>query len=268
VEITLQGKTAFIAGGTSGINLGIARAMVREGARVAVLSRSQDKVDAAVAELNDIAGASTTLGFAADVRQGDAVEAAMAEAAEIMGPLDIVVSGAAGNFLAPAEALSSNAFRAVMEIDLLGTFHVMSSAFRHAREGKASFINISAPQASIPFWGQAHVCSAKAGVDMLTKTLALEWGPKGIRVNAIVPGPIANTEGMARLAATPELEEIAKVSVPSRRFGEADEVATAAVYLASDQAAYVNGAIFCVDGGQVVGGATLMQPDVLNMMSS
>ena len=239
MEISLQGKTAFIAGGTSGINLGIAKAMAREGARVAVLSRSQDKVDAAVSELNDIAGASTALGFAVDVRQGDAVEAAMVEAAEIMGPLDIVVSGAAGNFLATAESLSSNAFRAVMEIDLLGTFHVMSSGFRHAREGNASFINISAPQASIPFWGQAHVCSAKAGVDMLTKTLALEWGPKGIRVNAIVPGPIANTEGMARLAATPELEEIARMSVPSRRFGEADEVASAAVFLAKIGRAHV-----------------------------
>lgn len=267
MEITLAGKNAFVAGGTSGINLGIAKALAAEGARVAVLSRSEEKVAAAVSALNAVTGDESALGYSVDVRDGEAVETAMAAAAETMGPLDIVISGAAGNFICPAEGLSSNAFRAVMDIDLLGTFHVMSSGFRHAREGSASFINISAPQAAIPFWGQAHVCAAKAGVDMLTKTLALEWGPRGIRVNAIVPGPIANTEGMARLAATPELEEIARLSVPSRRFGEVEEVAKAAVFLASDHAAYVNGAIFCVDGGQLVGGATLMQPDILTKMS-
>lgn len=267
MDISLDGKNAFIAGGTSGINLGIARAMAREGARVAVLSRNPDKVDAAVAEINAASGRSDCLGFAADVRDHAAVQEAIGSAAEVMGPLDIVVSGAAGNFIATAEGMSSNAFRAVMDIDLLGTFHVLNSAFRHVPDSGASFINISAPQGAIPFWGQAHVCAAKAGVDMLTKCMALEWGPKGIRVNAIVPGPIANTEGMARLAATPEMEELARLSVPARRFGDVDDIATAAVFLASDRAAYVNGTIFCVDGGQMVGGASLMQPDVFSRFS-
>ena len=259
----LVGKNAFIAGGTSGINLGIAKTLAAAGARVAVLSRSQEKVDAAVAELNALSGADDCRGFAADVRDYDAVADALGQTAESFGPLDIVVSGAAGNFLAPAEQLSSNAFRTVVEIDLLGTFHVMRAAFDVARKPGATFINISAPQAAVPFWGQAHVCAAKAGVDMLTKTLAFEWGKLGINVNAIVPGPIENTEGMERLAATPQIRAAVELSVPKRSYGNIEDIANMALFLAGDGGQYINGAILCVDGGQILSGGALSHPDTI-----
>lgn len=250
VQHLLEGKAAFVAGGTSGINLAIARGLAEHGARVAVLSRKQERVDAAVQALS--APGRTILGYAADVRDLAAVERAMQAAAEALGALDVVVSGAAGNFVCPATELSSNGFRAVVEIDLLGTFHVLKAAYGLARKPGASFINISAPQSTEAYWGQSHVSAAKAGVDMLTRSLAVEWGPDGVRVNAIVPGPIDGTEGMARLAPTAEIREAWREANPMRRFGTGRDVANAALFLASDAASYVTGTILYCDGGQVL----------------
>ena len=247
----LRGKTAFIAGGTSGINLGIARTLARYGAGVAVLSRSQDKVTAAVDELRRIGPRAE--GYAADVRDFAAVQAAVTAAAAALGPLDIVVSGAAGNFVAPAAKLSSNGFKAVMDIDLLGTFHVCRAAYDVLRKPGASIINISAPQSTVVQPGQAHVSAAKAGIDMLTRSLALEWGPEGVRVNAIVPGPIDGTEGMARLAPTPEARRAVENLVPLRRYGTTEEIGDMALFLSSPAAAYVTGTITYCDGGMVLG---------------
>ena len=184
------GSTVFVAGGTSGINLGIARAFAAAGARMGVASRSREKVDAAVAELGPGA-----LGYAFDVRDAEAVSGALAAFAAEAGPIDVLVSGAAGNFPAAAKDLSPNGFKAVVDIDLLGTFHVMRAAYPHMRRPGGSIINISAPQARVPMAMQIHVCAAKAGVDMVTRCLAIEWGPEGLRVNGVVPGPIDGTEG-------------------------------------------------------------------------
>jgi NAD(P)-dependent dehydrogenase (short-subunit alcohol dehydrogenase family) len=255
----LSGGSAFVAGGTSGINLAIAGALKQAGARVAVMSRKPDNVRAAIELLGDAA-----LGFAADVRDFDAVSAAMREAAEKHGPLSIVVSGAAGNFVAPAAAMSANAFKTVVDIDLLGTFNVLRAAFDVARKPGCVMINISAPQASAPFAGQAHVCAAKAGIDMLTRVLALEWGPAGVRVNAIVPGPIDGTEGMARLAPTPQARRVVERSTALRRYGSKDDVAAMAVLLASPAAAYVTGAILACDGGQMLTGGGALSPDAFS----
>ena len=251
----LQGRNAFVAGGTSGINLEIARTLAAHGARVAVLSRSQDKVDAAVAEIGHGA-----IGFAADVRDYAAVETAIKGAATVLGPLDIVVSGAAGNFVAPAAAMSANAFKTVIDIDLLGTFHVLRAAHDAARKPGASMMSISAPQSTEPYWGQAHVSAAKAGIDMLTRSLAMEWGPSGIRVNAIVPGPIDDTEGMARLAPNPKARAVVERSVALGRFGTKADIANMALFLASQAAAYVTGSILYCDGGQVLSGGAAMSP--------
>ncbi|MFE2998940.1 SDR family oxidoreductase [Nocardia sp. NPDC059246] len=135
----------------------------------------------------------------------------------------------------------------VVDIDLNGTFHVMRAGLAHLAPG-ASVINITAPQASIPVRYQAHVCSAKAGVDQLTRVLAMEWGDKGIRVNAIAPGPIAGTEGMARL--TPQNDDGSAITtVPLGRPGTTDDVAALAMFLSSSAASYISGAIIPCDGG-------------------
>jgi NAD(P)-dependent dehydrogenase (short-subunit alcohol dehydrogenase family) len=245
----------FVAGGTSGINLGIARAFAAAGARVGVASRRQEKVDAALAALGSTGG--PALGYAFDVRDAAAVEAGLAAFAAAAGPIDVVVSGAAGNFPALAAALSPNGFKAVVDIDLLGTFHVMRAAYPHMRRPGGSLINVSAPQASVPMPAQVHVCAAKAGVDMVTRCLALEWGPEGLRVNGVVPGPIDGTEGMARLAPSEAARAQVAASVPMRRLGTPGDVAGACLWLGSEAAAYVNGVILPADGGWILRGAPL-----------
>jgi NAD(P)-dependent dehydrogenase (short-subunit alcohol dehydrogenase family) len=249
------GASVFVAGGTSGINLGIARAFAAAGARVGVGSRRQEKVDAAVEVLGSAAG--PALGFAFDVRDAGAVAAAISAFAAEAGPIDVLVSGAAGNFPAPAHKISPNGFKAVVDIDLLGTWHVMKAAHPHMRKPGGSLINISAPQATIPMAWQVHVCAAKAGVDMVTRCLAIEWGPEGLRVNGVVPGPIEGTEGMDRLAPTAEAKAAAARSVPMRRLGTPDDVAQACLFLGSEAARYVNGTILFADGGWAQAGANL-----------
>ncbi|MEX0617749.1 MAG: SDR family oxidoreductase [Pseudohongiellaceae bacterium] len=249
-------KAVFVAGGTSGINLGVALKFAAAGANVAVLSRSQEKVDAAVAALSEYGG--QALGFAADVRDYPAVKKALASAHEQMGNLDILISGAAGNFPAKALGMSPNAFKSVVDIDLLGTYHVLRAAFPFLKRPGASVVNISAPQAFMPMAYQMHVCSAKAGVDMITRVGAMEWGKEGVRVNSVVPGPIEGTEGMARLAPTPESRSKVAGTVPLGRYGTTTDIANCCLWLCSDMASYVSGAIIPVDGGWSLGGASEM----------
>jgi NAD(P)-dependent dehydrogenase (short-subunit alcohol dehydrogenase family) len=256
------GRSVFIAGGTSGINLGIAEAFAEAGARVAVLSRSQQKVDDARRRLKSFGG--VALGFVADVRNADATTAALEAAHDAFGPIDVLVSGAAGNFPAPALGMSANGFKAVVDIDLLGTFNVLRGAHAFLRKPGATVVNISAPQSVVAMPMQAHVCAAKAGVDMLTRVLAIEWGCDGIRVNAVIPGPIEDTEGMARLAPTEAAQQAVARSVPLGRFGTKQDVANLVMFLASPWAAYITGAVIPVDGGWSTNGlgglAQAMQP--------
>ncbi|HSH41399.1 MAG TPA: SDR family oxidoreductase [Arenicellales bacterium] len=261
--IDFTGKTVFVAGGTSGINLGIAEGFARAGARLAVLSRSQDKVDAAVAQLSSFG--QSCFGHAADVRDYAAVEEAFTRAGEELGGIDVLVSGAAGNFPAAALDMSPNGFKAVVDIDLIGSYHVLRAAYPALRRPGACVINISAPQAFVAAPLQSHVCAAKAGVDMLTRVLALEWGESGVRVNSIVPGPIKGTEGMARLAPSEELERAVTESVPLKRMGEKQDVANLALALASPLGEYVNGAVIPVDGGWSLTGFGDMMGDLANV---
>lgn len=253
IEIGFSDKTVCVIGGTSGINLGVAEAFAQAGARVAVASRSREKVDRAVEKLKTYGG--DAFGFVADVRDIEAVRLGLTEVHARFGVIDVLVSGAAGNFPAAARDMSANGFKAVMDIDVLGTFNVLTSAYPFLVKPDAVIINISAPQATVPMELQAHVCAAKAGVDMLTRVLALEWGPEGVRVNSIMPGPIAGTEGMKRLAPTPELMRMTGQSVPLRRNGTIADIAHAALFLASPFARYINGAVLPVDGGWSLGGA-------------
>lgn len=249
-----KNTNVFVFGGTSGINLGIARCFAAAGARVAVASRSQEKVDAAVADLASMG--SDAGGYALDVRDAEAVQAALADYHAAAGDIDVLVSGAAGNFPAFANDMSPNGFKSVVDIDLLGSFHVLRAAFQYLARPGASVINISAPQAFVAMPMQSHVCAAKAGVDMLTRTLALEWGPHGIRINSIAPGPIADTEGMRRLAPNEAVAEQYKKSVPLQRFGSAEEIGQAAMFLSSGAAQYISGVVLPVDGGWSVAGAS------------
>jgi len=249
----LAGKVAFVAGASSGINLGVAQAFARAGAKVALISRSPEKIEAAAKTITD--EGFEAIGMAADVRDYAAVEQALRQAADRFGKIDIVLSGAAGNFVAPALGMSANGFKTVVDIDLIGTFNVLRASFEFLNRPGASLISITAGQGARPSMFQAHVCAAKAGINMLTKCLAMEWGPAGVRVNAISPGPIADTEGMRRLAPSDEAEQRIKSRIALRDYGTKTDIAEAAIFLSTESAKYITGTIFNVDGGSELGDA-------------
>jgi NAD(P)-dependent dehydrogenase (short-subunit alcohol dehydrogenase family) len=241
-----QAASVFVAGGTSGINFGIADAFAAAGARVSVMSRDPARVEAATQRLrrHNV----EARGFVGDVRDMEVVRSNLRAAHDAFGDIDVLVSGAAGNFLAPALNLSSNGFRAVIDIDLIGTFHVLRAAFDFLRRPGASIINISAPQSVSPAPMQVHACAAKAGLDQVMRVLALEWGAHGIRVNSIMPGPIDGTTGFAKLVSPEERPRI-ESRIPLRRVGQLEDVAHLALFLASTRASYITGALIPVDGG-------------------
>jgi NAD(P)-dependent dehydrogenase (short-subunit alcohol dehydrogenase family) len=244
----LAGKTAFVTGGGSGIGQRMAERFAEHGAKVMLVGRKQERLDAAQSAILSSGGTASTASV--DVRDYPAVEAALQKTRDQFGEIDILVCGAAGNFPSPVLGMSANGFKAVIDIDLLGTFNTCRAAYAHLRKPGATIISISASHASMPIANQSHVCAAKAGVDLLTRTLAVEWGPAGIRANCITPGPTDDTEGMRRLAPTPEIRRKVEDAVPLRRFGTKDELADLALFLCSDAAAYITGAIYVCDGGQ------------------
>jgi peroxisomal 2,4-dienoyl-CoA reductase len=251
----LEEQVALVTGGGSGIGAGIARGLAAHGARVAICGRTQARLDEAAATITAAGG--ECLAIAADVRKPEALASVMAAIEARWGRLDLLVNSAAGNFLAPAATLSPNGFATVVDIDLKGTFNACKAAFAMLERRGGAIINISATlgYAGTPL--QVHAASAKAGIDALTRTLAVEWGPIGIRVNGIAPGPIDGTEGMTRLApGEARAKMIARI--PLRRFGSVEEIAAAAVFLASPASAYTTGAVLVVDGGQWLSGSDLL----------
>jgi NAD(P)-dependent dehydrogenase (short-subunit alcohol dehydrogenase family) len=253
-----KGKTVFVTGGGSGINLGVACNFAALGANVAICGRTQEKLDTAATQLRSLNEhvRGKVLPVAADVRDAAALEAAFARTRDEVGPIDVLVAGAAGNFVCPAEELSPNGFRTVIEIDLLGAFHASRFAFEQLKQTKGCLLYISAPQATVPQAYQAHVGAAKAGIDIMMKNLAIEWGRHGIRANSIVPGPIAGTEGMKRLSNDASSAEMLQ-SLPLRDYGSVDDIGQAAVFLASPLARYITGAVLTVDGGMTLIGSAL-----------
>ncbi|MEM6649363.1 MAG: SDR family oxidoreductase [Pseudomonadota bacterium] len=243
----MSGKVCFMSGATSGINEQIARRFAQSGATVFVVSRSQDKVDATVEMLKG--EGATADGAAVDARDYDDVAAAVAKCVDAHGPLDMILAGQAGNFPAGAAQMSSNAFKTVVDIDLIGTFNVFRAGVEKCRKPGASFVAITAPQATRPWMFQSHVCAAKAGVNMFVQCCAMEWGASGLRVNAISPGPIAGTEGMERLAPTEEIKDSYRKQLPLKEFGNRDDIADAALWLCSPGADYVTGTILEIEGG-------------------
>lgn len=241
----LTGKTALVTGGGTGICRGIALSLARHGCDVAIMSRQAEHLESTAEEIRALGV--QTRAVAADVRDPAAVEHAVAQAVEL-GGLDILVNGAAGNFLCLAEELSPNGFGSVVDIDLKGSFHVSKSALPHLKKRGGVVLNISA---TLHYYGtaaQLHVSAAKAGVDALTRVLAVEWGRYGIRVNGIAPGPIAETEGVRRLLVG-EAKAKAIEGTPLGRLGTIQDVCDAALFLSSDAAAFVTGVTLVVDGG-------------------
>ena len=251
IALAFDGRHVVVFGGTSGINLGIAEGFAAHGADVTVVSRRRENVDAAVAALSTHGG--RVFGACADVRDVEAVGRALADSVARFGVIDVVVSGAAGNFLCEAKDMSANGFKAVVDIDLIGSFHVLREAYPHLRKPGASLINITAPQSTVPMRFQAHAAAAKAGIDQLTRVLALEWGGEGIRINAISPGPIDGTEGFRRLMAATDAQREASIAlVPLQRAGTVADIAHLALFLASPYAGYISGAVIACDGGGAI----------------
>jgi len=264
VNNILKGRVAFVTGGGTGITGGVARALAEAGANVVLVSRRMEHLEPAANAINDARsrprgtnptvseGSEIKVGeafaVAADVRKPDEVEQALSATVERFGRIDIVVNGAAGNFLCAAEELSPNGFGTVVDIDLKGTFNVCRAAFAELKKNQGQILNISATLHYLGTPMQIHVSAAKAGVDALTRNLAVEWGRYGIRVNAIAPGPIGDTEGMKRLVPEPIKEKL-KQRIPLGRFGLIEDIENAAVFLCSDAASYINGAVIVVDGG-------------------
>ena len=242
-----KNKNVFITGGSSGINLTIARYFAQYGARVAIIARRAGKIQMAVDTITREDG--TAIGWEADVRDYQELRTAVENTVSKWGQLDYVIAGAGRNMLSLAVDLSVKNFRDIIDIDLNGTFNTVKACFDFLRKPNSSIIAISAVQAEMAMQYQSHVGAAKAGIEMLVKTLALEWGHMGIRVNAISPGPIENTEGMGRLTPDNDLKDRICQTIPLQRYGKTDEIANCAIFLCSDAASYITGTIITVDGG-------------------
>jgi len=242
----LENRVALVTGGGTGICRGIALAFAAHGCDVAITSRKLEHLEPTADELR--ARGVRAIAKAADVRDPAAVNEAVSAIAAELGRIDILINGAAGNFICLAENLSPNGFGTVVDIDLKGTFNMSRAALPHLKAQGGSVVNISATLPYLGTMGQAHASAAKAGVDSLTRTLAVEWGPYGIRVNGIAPGPIEGTEGVRRLTNERSRESAQRLN-PLGRMGTVDDIANAALYLCSDAASFVNGVTLVVDGG-------------------
>ena len=243
----LHGQVALVTGGATGIGKEICRVLGSHGALVTLASRKQENLELAVEELRGT-GVDAAFGVC-DVRDAEAVRAVVDTVVAERGKLDIVVNNAAGNFPAPMSKISPNGFKAVVDIDLLGTYNVTRAAFdAWLSEHGGSIVNISAPFQQKGVVYQSHVAAAKAGVDSLTRTCAVEWGPYGIRVNAIAPGSIGGTEGVRRFSEAVTGGDD-RPKNPLGLQGAGTDIAYLVLFLCSPMARFLSGQVIAVDGG-------------------
>ena len=250
----LQGQVALVTGGGTGIGLGIASCLAASGAAVVLASRKPEHLEPAAESLR--AKGARVSAVPTNVREPDAVRSTVERVVEEYGRLDLLVNNAAGNFYAPSASLSPNAWRAVVETDLYGTFYGCQAAYPvMKRQGGGRIVSISMTLHYRGWPLMAHATAAKAGVDALTRTLALEWAADGIRVNAVAPGPIP-TEGVRKAftppgggSDAPAMDQYAARAIPLRRWGTPEDIGWMVTYLASPAGDWITGAIFVVDGG-------------------
>lgn len=246
----LSGRTAVITGGSSGIGLGIAEVFGMLGANLVLVGRQTDKLEEARQSL--LSTGAQVLALSSDVRDYTATQDVVQQTIARFGGIDVLVNNAAGNFHCPFEKLTPNGWRAVIDIDLNGTFNFCHTAFEALKQSAfgGRIINISLAQAVSGWPGSAHAASAKAGVTALTRSLAVEWGPHAIRVNNILPGPIENTEGVRRLYEARNEADKERERMALGHFGQTDDIAQACVYLASPAGNFITGCDLTVDGGR------------------
>jgi NAD(P)-dependent dehydrogenase (short-subunit alcohol dehydrogenase family) len=242
-------RRVLVTGGGSGIGFAIAHRLARAGDHVVLASRDASRVETACRTLLDEGLACSA--HACDVRDPDAVRHLF----DVAGGLDVLINNAAGNFVCPSLELSPNGFRAVVESSLHGSFFCSQELARHVIERGTSgvILNLVATYAYSGAPGVVHSAAAKAGLVAITKTLAREWAPYGIRVNALAPGFVATDSARANILADPEAEERMHSLIALGRFADADEIAAAAAWLVSDEASYCTGAVLTVDGGRSLG---------------
>lgn len=251
----LQKKRILITGGGTGLGKGMAERFLELGAEVYICGRRDDVLKNTAAELAAATGGRIHA-IPCDVRSLDAVEA-MIDAIWKDGPLDVLVNNAAGNFIARTEELSPRAFESVIGIVLMGTLHATMACGRRWLKAshRGTVLSISATYAPV---GSAYVVPSaisKSAVEALTRSLAVEWGNRGIRLNAIAPGPIPTQGAFSRVLPRPDLEKLALERNPLHRFGTVEELANLAAFLISDGSGYVNGEVVRMDGGEFLQGA-------------
>ncbi|MCB9832503.1 MAG: SDR family oxidoreductase [Planctomycetes bacterium] len=242
------GQVAIVTGGGTGLGLEIATRLGQAGATVACLSRDREHHQELIGRGHD--AGFTVVSETLDLRDDKAVRRVVRGLARDLGRIDVLVNNAAGNFIRPSLTLAPKAFATVIDIALNGAFYMSREVGRvMQRQGSGAIVNISAPYAGTGKPGVVHSACAKAGVEAMTKTLAAEWAPLGIRINAVSPGPFVSEGAGDRLWPSAELEEAVRASIPLGRFGRAAEIAELVLFLASPRAAWVTGSVLLADGG-------------------